>query len=138
MQSDVRKTEMSDKQSVVECNLVVKRKIQMIMTTIIAPLVLIVLFSFLAFFVRERDFGSRITITSIALLTVMTFMFVLNAEMPKISYLTWMHYYMALSFVFTFMVSVHVTMVEFLTSEVTRRRHHHVHAYKGIFIGVYI
>ena len=131
VQSDVRKTEMSDKQSVVECNLVVKRKIQMIMTTIIAPLVLIVLFSFLAFFVRERDFGSRITITSIALLTVMTFMFVLNAEMPKISYLTWMHYYMALSFVFTFMVSVHVTMVEFLTSEVTRRRHHHVHAYKG-------
>ena len=42
-----------------------------------------------------------------------------------------MHCYMALSFVFTFMVSVHVTMVEFLTSEASRRRHHHVHAYKG-------
>ena len=114
VQATVRKTEMSPKQSLVEGTLYAKRKTPMIVATIILPLVLIVLFTFLAFFVWEKDFGSRITISSIGLLTVMTFMFVLNSQLPRIAYLTWMHWYMSLAFVMTFLVNVHITMVHFL------------------------
>lgn len=114
VQAIVRKTEMSPKQSIIEGTLYAKRKTPMIVATIILPLVLIVLFTFLAFFVWEKDFGSRITISSIGLLTVMTFMFVLNSQLPRIAYLTWMHWYMSLAFIMTFLVNVHITMVHFL------------------------
>ena len=61
-----------------------------------------------------KRFGSRITITSIGFLTVMAFMFVVNDQLPRIAYLTWLHYYMTLCFLMTFFVNVHVTMVHFL------------------------
>ena len=91
-----------------------KRKTPMILTTILMPLILIVLFTFLSFLVWEKDFGSRITVTSIGFLTVMAFMFVVNDQLPRIAYLTWMHYYMALCFLMTFIVNVHVSFVHFL------------------------
>lgn len=114
VRDDVRKTMLSPRDSVVEGTLYVKRKTLMMGASIIMPLILIVLFTFLSFFVWERDFGSRITITSIGFLTVMAFMFVVNDQLPRIAYLTWLHYYMSLCFLMTFFVNVHVTMVHFL------------------------
>ena len=89
-------------------------KTPMILTTILMPLILIVLFTFLSFLVWEKDFGSRITVTSIGFLTVMAFMFVVNDQLPRIAYLTWMHWYMSLCFLMTFIVNVHVSFVHFL------------------------
>ena len=111
--SDVRKTMMSPRQSVVEGTLVVKRELGMILSTILLPLILIVLFTFLSFFVWEQDFYSRIIITSIGFLTVMAFMYVVNEELPRIAYLTWMHWYMLVCFLMTFVVNCHVTAVHF-------------------------
>jgi hypothetical protein len=123
------KTDISNSQSVVEGDLYVKRKIPMILAEVVLPLMLIVLFTFLSFFVSETNYTDRITITSIGLLTVMTFMFVVNSELPKIAYLTWMHWYMALAFCTTFLVNVHVTMVDFLNHQsLTKSEKNRVHS----------
>ncbi len=114
MEALIKKTLLSPKDSVIVGTLHTKRKTTMILTTILMPLILIVLFTFLSFFVWEKDFGSRITITSIGFLTVMAFMFVVNDQLPRIAYLTWMHYYMSLCFLMTFIVNVHVSFVHFL------------------------
>eukprot|EP00943_MAST-04B_sp_MAST-4B-sp1_P004181 g4181.t1 len=114
LEAKVEQTLLSPRDSIIVGTLHVKRKTTMILTTILMPLVLIVLFTFLAFFVWEKDFGSRITVTSIGFLTVMAFMFVVNDQLPRIAYLTWMHYYMSLCFLMTFIVNVHVSFVHFL------------------------
>ena len=110
----IAKTLLSEKDSLIVGELHAKRKTPMILTTILMPLILIVLFTFLSFLVWEKDFGSRITVTSIGFLTVMAFMFVVNDQLPRIAYLTWMHWYMSLCFLMTFIVNVHVSFVHFL------------------------
>ena len=112
--AEVTKTLLSEKDSVIIGWLHTKRKTPMILTTILMPLILIVLFTFLSFLVWEKDFGSRITVTSIGFLTVMAFMFVVNDQLPRIAYLTWMHWYMSLCFLMTFIVNLHVSFVHFL------------------------
>ena len=60
----IAKTLLSERDSLIVGELHAKRKTPMILTTILMPLILIVLFTFLAFLVWEKDFGSRITVTS--------------------------------------------------------------------------
>ena len=50
----------------------------------------------------------------------MAFMFVVNDQLPRIAYLTWMHYYMSLCFLMTFIVNVHVSFVHFLNPVETK------------------
>jgi hypothetical protein len=50
-------------------------------------------FAFIAFFVTMGDFGTRVSIVSTSFLTLVAFLFVINDQMPRIAYMTWLHKY---------------------------------------------
>ena len=87
----------------------------MVASTLISPMVLIVLFTFSAFFVSPESFDVRIAITSIGFLTIMAFVYVIQEHLPKISYLTWMHWYCFFCFAFVFAVTADVVAVHYFS-----------------------
>lgn len=78
-------------------------------------MVLIVMFTFSAFFVSPESFDVRIAITSIGFLTIMAFVYVIQEQLPKISYLTWMHWYCFFCFAFVFAVTADVVAVHYFS-----------------------
>jgi hypothetical protein len=79
------------------CRAQVRRLFWMAMTTLVVPLYVIANFAFIAFFVTMSDFDTRIGIVSTGFLSLVAFLFVINDQMPRISYLTWLHKYCAIT-----------------------------------------
>lgn len=90
------------------------RKSTFAVTNEVLPMILITLFSLTAPFVNADVFDMRITIASIGLLTIMGFMFVVQASLPPVGYMTWMMYMAMVSFGTTFLISAECVFIHFL------------------------
>jgi len=107
-------TAFEDQDSMFSCFLTVQRNNANVLTITVFPEILIVLFALSAFFIRGDKSDIRIGITSTSMLTIMAFLFVVSSELPQISYLTWLHYYSFLCFVFVFNVMCCVVWLEYM------------------------
>jgi hypothetical protein len=84
----------------------------MIVVELVVPLTLIVMFAMLGLYTQSSD--TRIAITTTAFLTTMAFIYVVDEQLPKIAYSTWMHVYMLLCFVFVFLTMIVVVIADAL------------------------
>ncbi|MEA3275019.1 MAG: hypothetical protein U9Q81_06965, partial [Pseudomonadota bacterium] len=64
---------------------------------IIAPLVLIVAMSWAVFWIDPKEMGTKISITITAMLTLIAYRFAIGANLPVISYLTLLDYFIMVS-----------------------------------------
>ena len=92
----------------------VRRLFGMALLMLVAPLYIIANFSFMAFFVYIGDFPTRVGIVSTGFLTLIAFLFVINDNLPKIAYLTWLHKFCGLTMLFELVVLCEVVLVHVL------------------------
>ena len=93
---------------------VVRRLYAMAVVNLVAPLYIIANFSFIAFFVYQGDFGTRVGIVSTGFLTLIAFLYVITESLPKIAYWTWLHLYCFMTIVMVLYVQIEVVFVHFL------------------------
>jgi len=65
---------------------------------VILPLVVIVLLSFSVFWMDQSSMGDRMSVSFIGVLTAVAYQLVINDSMPRISYVTFIHGFLSLSF----------------------------------------
>jgi len=76
------------------------------------PQLLIVLFQLGAFYVAPKEFGDRISITITGVFTIVLFFGIVDGYFPRISYLSWMHWYTFICNMLTFGVFGAVLYIE--------------------------
>ena len=77
---------------------------------VVLPLALIVLLSFSVFWMDQSSLGDRQSISFIGILTAVTYQLVISEQLPRISYVTLIHAFMAFSFL-TMSATVLVNLV---------------------------
>ena len=65
---------------------------------IVAPLFLIVLLSFSVFWMERSSLGDRISVSFIGILTAVAYQLLVSDTLPRISYVTWIHGFLFISF----------------------------------------
>ena len=78
----------------------VKRQSFFLVRLVVFPLLLIVMLSWLVFWMDRASLGDRISISFIGILTAVAFQTVVSEILPRISYLTLIHGFINISFIF--------------------------------------
>ena len=79
----------------------IERDYQYYIFKVIAPIILILLVCWSVFWIHPRELESKLTITIICLLSLIAYNFVIDADLPKLSYLTIIDYIILLSYLFS-------------------------------------
>jgi hypothetical protein len=96
--------------------ILVRRHSAFYMWKVFLPLTLMVVLSWAAFFVEEKDLTNQVTIAVTTLLTVIAFAFAISSTMPRVPYLTYIDAFFLQCYVFVFLA-----MAELMTVHVTHR-----------------
>ena len=78
----------------------IERNYQYYLFKVVFPIILILLVSWSVFWVHPRELESKLTITIVCLLSLIANNFVIDKDLPKLSYLTILDYIVLLSYVF--------------------------------------
>ena len=78
----------------------IERNFQNYIFKVIFPIILILLVSWSVFWVHPKELESKLTITIVCLLSLIAYNFVIDKDLPKLSYLTILDYIVLLSYVF--------------------------------------
>ena len=78
----------------------IKRQSFYFIAKIVSPIFLILLLSWSVFFLKPKDIESRLTVSIICFLSLIAYNFVIEDSIPKLSYYTWMDWYVSLSYIF--------------------------------------
>ena len=78
----------------------IERDFQYYLFKVIFPIILILLVSWSVFWIHPRELESKLTITIVCLLSLIAYNFVIDEDLPKLSYLTILDYIVLLSYVF--------------------------------------
>jgi len=78
----------------------IERNFQYYIFKIICPIILILLVCWSVFWIHPRELESKLTITIVCLLSLIAYNFVIDKDLPKLSYLTILDYIVLLSYVF--------------------------------------
>ena len=78
----------------------IERNYQYYLFKVVFPIILILLVSWSVFWVHPRELESKLTITIVCLLSLIAYNFVIDKDLPKLSYLTILDYIVLLSYVF--------------------------------------
>ena len=89
----------------------IKRKYTYFLTNIVCLMLLISLLSFTTFFVNPDSIGDRLSVILTLLLTAVTFKFVVSQNLPPVSYLTVLDWYVLSSVIFIFSVAIENSIV---------------------------
>ena len=81
-------------------SLEVQRSHQYYIFKVILPILLILLICWSVFWIHPRELESKLTITIVCLLSLIAYNFVIEEDIPKLSYLTIMDYIILLSYVY--------------------------------------
>ncbi|MFC1946728.1 hypothetical protein ACFLXY_02275 [Chloroflexota bacterium] len=92
----------------IEANIEIERKFGYHVWKIFLPLFLIISISWSVFWVGKENVGSRLSLSLISLLTVISFNFFVSTNLPKISYLTFMDYYVIGIYIFMTLAVIEV------------------------------
>ena len=78
----------------------IQRDFQYYIFKVICPIILILLVCWSVFWIHPKEIESRLTITIVCLLSLIAYNFVIDEDLPKLSYLTIIDYIILLSYVF--------------------------------------
>ncbi len=92
-------TEM-DVYSGVQLLIEIQRDFEYYIYKVICPIVLILLVCWSVFWINPKEIESRLTITIVCLLSLIAYNFVIDEDLPKLSYLTIIDYIILLAYVF--------------------------------------
>ena len=79
----------------------VKRQSEYYVAKILIPIFLIILLSWSSFWIKNDELEAKLTITIVCFLTLIAYNFVVDSDLPKLHYLTWLDYYILSSYIFT-------------------------------------
>ncbi len=83
-----------------EINVEIQRNFQYYIFKVISPIILILLVCWSVFWIHPKELESKLTITIICLLSLIAYNFVIDEDLPKLSYLTIIDYIILLSYLF--------------------------------------
>ena len=78
----------------------IQRDFEYYIFKVICPIILILLVCWSVFWIHPKEIESRLTITIVCLLSLIAYNFVIDEDLPKLSYLTIIDYIILLSYVF--------------------------------------
>ena len=78
----------------------IERKSRYYVFKIIMPIILILIVCWSAVWIKPKDLESKLTITIVCLLSLIAYNFVIDADLPKLEYLTVMDYIILVSYVY--------------------------------------
>ena len=84
----------------IEIAIEIERNYQYYLFKVVLPIILILLVSWSVFWIHPRELESKLTITIVCLLSLIAYNFVIDKDLPKLSYLTILDYIVLLSYVF--------------------------------------
>ena len=84
----------------VEITIEIERDYQYYVFKVISPIVLILLVCWSVFWIHPRELESKLTITIVCLLSLIAYNFVIDEDLPKLSYLTIIDYVILLAYIF--------------------------------------
>ena len=84
----------------VKISIDIERNYQYYIFKIICPIILILLVSWSVFWIHPKELESKLTITIVCLLSLIAYNFVIDNDLPKLSYLTIIDYIVLLSYAF--------------------------------------
>lgn len=84
----------------VQIDIIVDRKSGYYIFKIIVPIILILMICWSSVWIDPKEIESRLTITIVCLLSLIAYNFVIDADMPKLEYLTIMDYIILISYVY--------------------------------------
>ncbi len=84
----------------IKFELIIERKSSYYIFKIILPIVLILIVCWSSVWINPKEIESRLTITIVCLLSLIAYNFVVDADMPKLEYLTIMDYIILISYVY--------------------------------------
>jgi hypothetical protein len=101
-----------------------ERKAGYFIVKVIIPLILIVFMSWIVFWIDPKESGSQISVAITAMLTLIAYRFAVGADLPKVSYLTRLDYFIlgATILVFASLIEVVVTSSYARTGRLERAR----------------
>ncbi|NJN50458.1 MAG: hypothetical protein HC809_00330 [Gammaproteobacteria bacterium] len=70
-----------------------------VLRLVILPLLVIVLLSFAVFWMDKASLGDRLSVSFIGILTAVAYQMVITDSLPPISYITWTHAFLSMSFI---------------------------------------
>ena len=84
----------------VEILIEIQRGFQYYIYKVISPIILILLVCWSVFWIHPRELESKLTITIVCLLSLIAYNFVIDEDLPKLSYLTIIDYIVLLAYIF--------------------------------------
>lgn len=100
----------------IEAHIEIGRKFGYHVWKIFLPMLLIISISWSVFWIGKENVGSRLSLSLISLLTVISFNFFVSTNLPKISYLTFMDYFVIGIYVFMTLAVIEVLTTYLLSS----------------------
>ena len=98
--SFVKKPAVEEYYDAIQIDVIVDRKSGYYIFKIIVPIILILMICWSSVWIDPKEIESRLTITIVCLLSLIAYNFVIDADMPKLEYLTIMDYIILISYVY--------------------------------------
>ena len=101
-----------------EINLKIKRSSLYYLIKIIFPILLILSIAWSVFWINPKELESRITTSSVCFLALVAYNFVIDSEIPKLGYMTFMDWIIMISYIFCALPTLlSITFYHFLNSQ---------------------
>ena len=88
-----------------------KRRIGYFLIQVLFPNIIVVLISWIVFWMEKEDIGNRMALGITCILTIMFLLGSLNGPLPHVSYPKALDWYLLMSFVFVFLAAVECIIV---------------------------
>lgn len=92
-----------------------ERKVGYYVYKLIIPIVFLILLSWVTFFIKINELNSRVTISIVCFLSLIAYNFVVDDNLPKLTYLTFMDKFILISYIFSGIPTIQTVFVEYLS-----------------------
>lgn len=92
-----------------------ERKAGYFVYKLIIPIVFLILLSWVTFFIKVNELNSRVTISIVCFLSLIAYNFVVDDNLPKLNYLTFMDKFILVSYIFSGIPTIQTVFVEYLS-----------------------
>lgn len=90
----------------------IKRKSLYYIFKLVIPVIFLIVLSGMVFFIRIDDLQSRLTISVVCFLSLIAYIFVVDDELPKLGYLTFIDIFILISYMFSGLPTLQTVLIE--------------------------
>lgn len=90
----------------------IKRKNLYYVFKLMIPVIFLIVLSGMVFFIRMDDLQSRLTISVVCFLSLIAYIFVVDDELPKLGYLTFIDIFILISYMFSGLPTLQTVLIE--------------------------